>query len=276
MTGRVPAPDSCKRAGVGCLQRGTFELVAVRSSAAPYLPVDVHDVDALRRASAGCHGCPLYEHANQTVFGAGDPHAAVMLVGEQPGDVEDREGEPFVGPAGRLLREAMADAGLRVEDAYLTNAVKHFKFERRGKLRLHKKPSAGEVAACAPWLEAELGAVRPQVVVALGATAGQALLGPELRVTRDRGATRPGPHGALVVPTVHPSSILRAPNHDERAAAAERFVDELRSVRGLLTSARGRTVRDARDPVSSAARSGRQSGGAKAPSKPRRPPGSDR
>ena len=207
--------------------------MAARESAAPFLTPDPSDLGALQEASAGCRGCPLYEKATQTVFGTGPRGAAAMLVGEQPGDREDRAGEPFVGPAGHLLREAMGMAGLAVEDTYLTNAVKHFKFELRGKVRLHKKPSAGEVAACKPWLDAEIAAVRPRLVVALGATAGQALLGPSLRVTRVRGTLLQDPNGVTVVPTVHPSSILRAPNPTARAAALERFVEDLRTARSI-------------------------------------------
>jgi uracil-DNA glycosylase family protein len=205
-----------------------------KSSAARFLPPNPADLEALRQASQGCHGCPLHEMATQTVFGSGPPRSALMLVGEEPGDKEDRAGVPFVGPAGMLLRSSMESAGLSPEDAYLTNAVKHFKFEQRGKRRLHKKPSAAEVAACAPWLHAELEAVRPRLVVALGATAGQALLGPSLRVTRDRGSVREGPGGVRVLPTVHPSSILRSADGTARASATDRFVADLEAARRLL------------------------------------------
>lgn len=202
--------------------------------AAEYLPPGGDDLGALRAAGAGCRGCTLYRRATQTVFGDGDPSAPVVLVGEQPGDREDRAGEPFVGPAGHLLREAMAEAGIEAGHAYLTNAVKHFKWEARGKLRLHKKPSAGEVAACRPWLEAELRAVRPRVIVCLGATAARALLGPQFRVTRSRGQVVEGPAGSSVVATVHPSSVLRAPDADTRRSQRAAFVDDLRMVAGLL------------------------------------------
>lgn len=208
--------------------------MATPGSAAQFLPPDPSDLDALRRASARCRGCPLYESATQTVFGAGPPHSPLMLVGEVPGDQEDRKGEPFVGPAGRLLREAMERAGVHPDDAYLTNAVKHFKFEQRGKRRLHKRPSAREVAACAPWLHAELEAIAPRVVVALGATAAQSLLGASVKVTKDRGSVFEGPGGVDVLPTVHPSSILRSPDRDARSAATDRFVDDLRAARQLL------------------------------------------
>jgi uracil-DNA glycosylase len=206
-----------------------------RTSAEPFLPDDRNDLDALRTACASCEGCPLHGPATQTVFGEGRPGSAVMLVGEEPGDHEDRDGVPFVGPAGRLLRAAMSEAGIAPESAYLTNAVKHFKFDRRGSVRLHKKPSAREVAACAPWLYAEIGAVHPRVVVALGATAGLALVGPELRVTRDRGIPVTGWNGITVVPTVHPASILRTTGHDARAEARRRFVADLESVRAMLS-----------------------------------------
>lgn len=198
------------------------------------MPDDLADLDALRAASEGCRGCPLYERATQTVFGDGNPRAPVMLVGEQPGDQEDRAGLPFVGPAGRLLRDAMEQAGIAEDSAYLTNAVKHFKWEPRGKVRLHKKPSVAEVRACSPWLAAEIEAVRPHVVVTLGATAGQALLGPNVRVTKERGVPRVGPAGSTLVPTVHPSSILRAQDRDDRAAQRALFVNELRAVAAML------------------------------------------
>lgn len=208
--------------------------MATYDSAAPFLPSDPTDLEALRRASRACHGCPLYEKATQTVFGSGPPHSALMLVGEEPGDQEDRAGEPFVGPAGQLLRTAMSSAALAPDKTYLTNAVKHFKFEQRGKVRLHKKPSAGEVAACAPWLRAELQAVAPRLVVALGATAGRALLGSSVRVTRDRGSIFEGPGGVRVLPTVHPSSILRATDHEARTRATEQFVEDLTTAGRLL------------------------------------------
>jgi uracil-DNA glycosylase len=208
--------------------------MASHDSADRFLPSDRTDLDALRQASRGCRGCPLYQRATQTVFGTGSAGSSLMLVGEVPGNQEDRAGEPFVGPAGRLLRTSMEAADLVPEDAYLTNAVKHFKFEQRGKLRLHKKPSASEVAACAPWLHAEIEAVRPQLVVALGATAGQALLGPSLRVTRDRGSVFDGPGGVRVLATVHPSSILRSRDQDGRARATDHFVADLVAARRFV------------------------------------------
>jgi uracil-DNA glycosylase len=198
--------------------------------AGEFLPEQRDDLEALRRASDGCRGCGLYEHATQTVFGAGDAHAAVMLVGEQPGDREDIEGEPFVGPAGALLDRALAEAGLDRSSLYVTNAVKHFKWERRGKVRLHKKPGAREVAACKPWLLAEVDAVRPAIVVCLGATAAQALLGAEFRVTRQRGQIMSGPHRTPTMATVHPSSILRARDESARQSQLDEFVQDLRVV----------------------------------------------
>jgi uracil-DNA glycosylase len=198
--------------------------------ASEFLPADRHDLDALRQASARCEACDLYEHATQTVFGDGNRQAAVMVVGEQPGDKEDLAGEPFVGPAGALLDQALEQAGLERSSLYVTNAVKHFKWEPRGKVRLHKKPGAREVAACKPWLLAELDAVHPEIVLCLGATAAQALLGPEFRVTRQRGQIVTGPADIPTVATVHPSSILRARDESERSAQLARFVQDLRVV----------------------------------------------
>lgn len=207
-------------------------------SAEPFLPDRPDDLDRLREASAGCQGCDLYARASQTVFGEGDPHAVVMLVGEQPGDREDVEGAPFVGPAGHLLDEALERAGIDRQKVYVTNAVKHFKWEARGKRRLHKKPSSREVAACQPWLAAEIAAVRPEVVVCLGATAAQSLLGASFRVTRQRGEVFDGPDGTRITATVHPSSILRAEDDGTRKEEMERFVADLRAVSGVLAGGR--------------------------------------
>ena len=204
-----------------------------------FLPERAADLDALREASAGCQGCDLYARATQTVFGEGDGHARVMLVGEQPGDREDVEGAPFVGPAGRLLDEALERAGVDRGAAYVTNAVKHFKWEARGKRRLHKKPSSREVAACKPWLLAEMAAVQPEVVVCLGSTAAQSLLGPQFRVTRQRGEVFPGPDGTRITATVHPSSILRAEDEASRVREMDQFVADLRGVAAILGAARG-------------------------------------
>lgn len=200
---------------------------AVRPGAEAWVP-DSPDVDALAAAASGCHGCELYESATKVVFGSGPPGAAVVLVGEQPGDVEDRRGEPFVGPAGKLLDRALAEAGLDRDEVYLTNAVKHFRFVECGKRRLHQTPQAGHLAACRPWLAAELAATAPRLVVALGAIAGRALAGPSFRVTRDRGPLLPWPGlvpqdvqgwaDVRLLATVHPSAVLRAADRDETYA----------------------------------------------------------
>jgi DNA polymerase len=188
-------------------------------------------VPALRAAAATCRACPLWERGTQTVFGAGAEGADAVLVGEQPGDQEDRAGEPFVGPAGRLLRSLLAEAGVALDRLYLTNAVKHFKWKPRGKRRIHERPSPNEVRACQPWLFAELAALRPRAVVALGATAAQALLGARVRVLRDRGRWLPAADAPLAPPvlvTVHPSSLLRAPTPEARAEARALFAQDLR------------------------------------------------
>jgi uracil-DNA glycosylase len=188
----------------------------------------------LRDEAQTCQRCDLWKRATQTVFGAGAAKPRLMLVGEQPGDVEDREGEPFVGPAGRLLREALADAGLDLADVYLTNAVKHFKWEPRGKRRIHKKPNAAEMLACRYWLDQEIASLKPQGIVALGATAAQIVLGPAARVTRDRARPLASSLAPLVTLTVHPSSILRAPDSEARAAAYAAFVADLRAIVRLM------------------------------------------
>jgi DNA polymerase len=191
----------------------------------------------LREAAKGCRACDLWRNATQTVFGAGPAKAEVMFVGEQPGDQEDLAGEPFVGPAGRVFDEALAEAGIDRGRAYVTNAVKHFKFQPRGKRRIHQKPNAAELAACRPWLDAELRAVRPRVLVLLGSTAAQALLGRQFRVTRDRGRPVDSPLAPVVLATVHPSSILRAPDEEARRQAMRDFVDDLRVVARAIASA---------------------------------------
>ena len=201
-------------------------------TAAPLVP-ERPTLPRLREAAAGCTACPLHETGTQTVFGEGARSAEVMLVGEQPGDREDREGRPFVGPAGRLLDEALAAAGIDRSRAYVTNVVKHFKWTARGKRRIHAKPNWGEIAACRPWLEAELAVVQPRVLVCLGATAAQALLGRDFRVTQRRGEvveTELAPHA---VATVHPSSILRG-EPSEREAGLAALVDDLRVAARLL------------------------------------------
>ena len=185
-------------------------------------------VERLREAAAGCKGCELWSNATQTVFGEGSEHAKLMLVGEQPGDHEDVEGKPFVGPAGRLLDTALERAAIPRANVYVTNVVKHFKWVRRGKRRLHEKPNSQEVRACRPWLDAEVKTVQPRLVVLLGATAAQAVLGPTVRVTRQRGQIVNTPLGVQGLATVHPSSILRAPDDDSRREAMDAFVEDLR------------------------------------------------
>lgn len=189
---------------------------------------------ALREAAAHCRGCDLYKHATQTVFGEGPVRAKVMFVGEQPGDSEDRAGQPFVGPAGRLLRKTMEQAGIKPSNAYITNAVKHFKFVERGKKRIHQKPKTIEVQACEPWLEAEIRKVHPQVVVALGATAAQALLGRGFRLTKHRGEVLASPLAPRVLATVHPSAILRSPDSETRRRELHKFLEDLKQAAGLL------------------------------------------
>lgn len=190
----------------------------------------------LRRAAAGCKGCGLWRRATQTVVGEGLRRARLLLVGEQPGDREDRQGRPFVGPAGALLARAFAEAGIDRDLVYVTNAVKHFKWKPapRGKRRIHDKPSWTEIGACLPWLEAEIRLVEPALVVCLGATAAQAMLGRSFRVTRDRGRVLSRPSGPPVLATVHPSSVLRAPDDQARRAAYSSFVDDLRTARQAL------------------------------------------
>ena len=191
-------------------------------------PRKPRSLTALREAAAGCQACDLYENATQTVFGEGTPNARMMLVGEQPGDREDIEGKPFVGPAGRILDEGLEAAGIDRSRVYLTNAVKHFRFTRRGKRRLHEKPNATQIRACKPWLEAELAVVKPHIVVLLGATAAQAVMGPAFRVSKQRGEVMPSPLGTPVLATVHPSSILRATDEPSRKAAMASFVADLK------------------------------------------------
>jgi DNA polymerase len=202
-------------------------------SAADFLPPR-RTLDALREAAAGCRGCDLWTRGTQTVFGEGAAGARVMLVGEQPGNDEDLAGRPFVGPAGQLLDRALAAAGVARGDAYVTNVVKHFKWEPRGKRRIHARPGTLEIGACLPWLEAELAVVKPEVLVCLGATAAQALLGRSFRVSTQRGqwvASRLAPR---LMATVHPSSILRAPDDDARRVEMERFVADLARIPPVL------------------------------------------
>jgi uracil-DNA glycosylase family protein len=201
-------------------------------TAAAYLPPK-HDLRSLREAAEHCEGCPLFAKATQTVFGAGPTHARIMMVGEQPGDVEDREGEPFVGPAGRLLDQLLEEAGIPRQKVYVTNAVKHFKWTPRGKRRLHGKPNSREIFACRPWLESELEAIKPELLVLLGATAAQSLLGQQFRITRHRGQPMTTDWAPWTMATYHPSAVLRSIHqpggeklradflHDLKLAAAE-------------------------------------------------------
>jgi len=185
---------------------------------------------ALREAAAGCRACDLYKTGTQTVFGQGAEHAQVMFVGEQPGDREDREGKPFVGPAGRVLDEALEEAGIDRTHVYITNAVKHFKWKPQGKRRLHQKPNAAEINACRPWLDAEIAVVKPHLLVLLGATAAQALLGRDFRVSVQRGQLIERPGLPPMMATVHPSSILRAPDDETRELEMRAFVQDLKRV----------------------------------------------
>ena len=187
----------------------------------------------LREASAGCQGCELWKHATQTVFGEGPRTATAIFVGEQPGNDEDLAGKPFVGPAGRVLDEALDAAGIDRKKTYVTNAVKHFKFVVRGKRRLHEKPGAVEIGACLPWLEAEVAVIKPKVVVCLGATAAQAVIGRSFRVLRDRGVFVPSRWAEHVMGTIHPSAILRMEDED-RAAGMQQFIDDLKKVAPLV------------------------------------------
>ena len=207
-----------------------------------WVPAHPSDLDELKQAAAGCEGCQLYEDATQTVFGRGAPDARVVFVGEQPGDVEDQQGLPFVGPAGRVLRDAVEEAGIEVPWVYITNAVKHFRFELRGQRRIHQTPGPAHITACRPWLVAEFALLKPEIVVVLGATAAKALLGPSFRVTRSRGELMPWPASAQhpedfpvtecqAVATIHPSAVLRA---DDRETAYRGLVDDLKVARSAL------------------------------------------
>lgn len=205
-------------------------------TAQPFVP-ERPSLARLRSAAAGCTGCPLWRTATQTVFGEGPAQAKAMFVGEQPGHDEDLAGLPFVGPAGKLLDRCLAEAGIDRAAIYVTNAVKHFKWApggREGKRRLHKKPGSREIAACRPWLEAELDLLQPSVIVALGATAAQTLLGRDFRLTRHRGQFIPSPLAPHLLATVHPSSLLRAPDPQTRQKETARFIEDLRLVREFL------------------------------------------
>jgi uracil-DNA glycosylase len=213
-------------------------------TAADFLP-ERHTLPALREAAADCRGCGLFRNATQTVFGEGTRNAEVVLVGEQPGDREDRAGRPFVGPAGRVLDQALDEAGIDRRAVFVTNVVKHFKFTHRGKRRIHKRPAAEEIAACRPWLDAELEAVKPRALVCLGATAAQAILGRQFRVTKERGRLiRESDLAPVVMATVHPSSILRAPDERTRHEETRAFVEDLKTLaKGLREDRQARATR---------------------------------
>jgi len=204
-------------------------------SAADLIP-DRPTISSVRDAAKDCQACDLYKRGTQTVFGEGTRHAELMLVGEQPGDAEDLAGKPFVGPAGRVLDKALEEAGIDRSAVYVTNVVKHFKWEPRGKRRIHKKPNAAEIGACRPWLDTEIELVKPRAIVCLGATAAQALLGRQFKVTAQRGQFIPSPLAPIVMATVHPSSLLRAPDEETRHRETKLFVEDLRTVARALSS----------------------------------------
>ncbi len=203
------------------------------TSAKEFFP-DRKSLKAFRDAAADCKACDLWERGTQTVFGQGARRAEVLFVGEQPGNDEDLSGKPFVGPAGRLLDEALVEAGIDRTQTYVTNVVKHFKWEPRGKRRIHKKPNGREITACRPWLEAEISLVKPKIIVCLGATAAQALLGPKFRVSKQRGQFIESTLAPYIMATVHPSSILRAPDDETRHAEKGQFIDDLKKVAHVL------------------------------------------
>jgi uracil-DNA glycosylase len=211
-------------------------------SATEFLPEE-RTLKTLRRAAQSCKGCDLYKNATQTVFGEGSQEAGVVFVGEQPGDQEDRQGRPFVGPAGRLLDKALAEARIPREQVYVTNAVKHFKWIWRGKRRLHQKPAIRQVAACRPWLEAELESVGPKIVICLGATAAQAVLGKSVPITKERGKFMDSSSGLLTFITIHPSAIYRQREKDQQEKEYRRFAEEMKLVSRKLRS----LTRDARN-----------------------------
>jgi len=205
----------------------------VPDSAKPFLP-RIHSIPSLQRAARKCEGCLLYKHATQTVFGEGPENARVVMIGEQPGDNEDLQGKPFVGNAGKLLDRALEEAGVVRSEVYVTNTVKHFKWEERGKRRIHKKPSAAEINACHPWLEAEIEVIEPDIIVCLGATAAQSLMGRDFRVTVDRGKFFESPWTGQLMATVPPSSLLRITEESERHREYQHFVADLKGVASKL------------------------------------------
>jgi uracil-DNA glycosylase len=198
-------------------------------TAAPYMPRKL-SLPLMREAVQGCRGCDLYLHATQAVFGEGTKGAMIMFIGEQPGDAEDRAGQPFIGPAGKMFDKALQEAGIDRKDVYVTNAVKHFKYEERGKRRIHGKPNARQIRACRPWLEGEIAVVKPKMIVALGATAAQSLFGSDFRVSRQRGQPFKGDSGRWCMAMMHPSSLLRAPDKASREAAWKDFLNDMKVV----------------------------------------------
>lgn len=204
-----------------------------KSEGNPFVP-HTRNLKKLQQSAKDCKNCDLWERGTQTVFGEGEPESRVMFVGEQPGNDEDLQGRPFIGPAGRLLDKLLVEAGVDRNKVYVTNAVKHFKWEPRGKRRIHKKPNSVEITACRPWLEAEIASIHPKVIVCLGATAAQALLGRDFRVTQHRGELIESPLAPHVMATVHPSSILRAPDETTRHEEMRRFVEDMRKIPPLL------------------------------------------
>ncbi|MGN6734520.1 MAG: UdgX family uracil-DNA binding protein [Candidatus Binatia bacterium] len=202
-------------------------------SAAEFLPKR-RDLESLRAAARSCEGCDLYKNATQTVFGEGAEHANIILVGEQPGDMEDRQGQPFVGPAGRMLDKALGEAGISRDEVYITNAVKHFRWIQRGKRRLHQKPAVRQIMACKPWLEAEMASIHPKLVVCLGATAAQSILGRVVPIGQARGKFSNGQRGEAVFITIHPSAIFRQRDESEREKEYLRFVSDMRLVERKL------------------------------------------
>ncbi|HLJ48713.1 MAG TPA: UdgX family uracil-DNA binding protein [Bryobacteraceae bacterium] len=206
------------------------------TTAAEYVPSHP-TLRTLRRSVQECHGCDLYRQATQAVFGEGPVSARLMMIGEQPGNDEDLQGHPFVGPAGGVLHRALIEAEIERDDVYVSNAVKHFKFEERGKRRLHKKPSVTEVRACRPWLEAEVALVKPEIIVCLGATAALSVFGPAYRLTKERGKFVEHPWAPHVTSTIHPSAVLRAPDSDQRHEEFRQFVADLKKVNRLLKAA---------------------------------------
>jgi uracil-DNA glycosylase len=247
----------------------------VYPTAEPFLPKKL-TLPTLREASKTCQGCDLYKFATQTVFGEGPADARVMFVGEQPGDQEDRAGKPFVGPSGAMLDQVLDKVGIDRGEVYVTNAVKHFKFEQRGKRRIHAKPSARQIAACKPWLKAEVEVIRPDVIVALGATAAQSMLGNQFKVTQQRGQPlRDTTWAPCVIATVHPSSLLRAPDEAARREAMAAFERDLRAVKKEMDALKGagkrapQAARGAAEHPGAAAREGGDKTRARAPQKRR-------